>query len=487
MGKNKAPVIVWFRLDLRISDNPALVNACELGKPVIPIYILPDDEDGNWPVGGATKWWLHHSLGELKESLKSLGMELLFFKGKTKAVLEKLLKATESDTIYWNRRYEPHYIERDKELKEYFKAKGIEVSSFNSCLLFEPWEVSTKTGNPYQVFTPFWKSCVEKTDRRGPLDKPKYNSKLNSDFSNLANCSLDDLKLLPEIDWDGGLKEMWEPGEKGAHKNLKRFLSKPILGYKVARDFPAQKGVSCISPHLHFGEISPHQIWSQVQSKYSKYEEKNGKDSVQTYLKEVGWREFAHHVLYHFPRTADEPLREQFKSFKWLKDERALKAWQKGMTGYPIVDAGMRELWHTGWMHNRVRMIVASFLTKDLLISWRQGAEWFWDTLVDADLASNTLGWQWAGGCGADAAPYFRIFNPITQGERFDQNGDYVRKWVPELSELPNKWLHKPFEAPTSVLESAGVVLGKTYPDRIVDHSEARKRALATLSNSKKV
>ena len=408
MASSKNPVIVWFRNDLRIADNPALVAACKLGQPVIPIYIWNTDEEGNWPMGAASRWWLHYSLQELTASLKSLGMDFLIFSGPSKDVLEKLVKATSSDTIYWNRKYDPWSVPRDTEVKKYFQDKKIEVKSFNSSLLFEPFEISTQQGKPYQVFTPFWKNCLEQASARGPLDTPKYKASLSKPLGSLVESletyKLDQLELLPKINWDGGFKEMWQPGEAGGKERFQAFSKKTIRNYKVSRDYPSNQGVSYISPHLHFGEISPHQIWSHVEAKYRNHDHKAEKESINTYLKEIGWREFAHHVLYHFPETANEPLRDQFKSFKWASDKKGLTAWQKGLTGYPIVDAGMRELWHTGWMHNRVRMIVASFLTKDLLISWKEGAIWFWDTLVDADFGKQyswlAMGrWLWCRCC----------------------------------------------------------------------------------------
>ena len=301
----------------------------------------------------------------------------------------------------------------------------------------------------------------------------------------ITGVALSELGLLPTIPWDGGLQATWIPGEAGAQARLETLVAGPLKAYHDLRNLPDKPGTSMLSPHLRFGEISPRQVWHRVQIALQQGEIPSGTDSV-TFLNEIGWREFAYHLLYHFPQTVDTPLNPAFEAFPWRHDPTGLKAWQKGLTGYPIVDAGMRQLWHTGWMHNRVRMIVASFLTKDLILPWQQGANWFWDTLVDADLASNTLGWQWAAGSGADAAPYFRIFNPITQGEKFDPDGHYVRRWVPELAAMPAKWIHKPWEAPAEVLSSARVRLGENYPGPMVDHAQARLAALAAYKEISK-
>jgi len=508
LGESDSPVIVWFRHDLRLADNPALAAACSLKRPIIPVYIWAQDEEGIWRYGEASMWWLHYSLESLAASLAERGSSLLIRKGDSLEALKEIASETGARAIVWNRRYEPKIVERDTAIKESLNNGSGEVlaKSFNGNLLIEPWEISTAGGAPYQVFTPFWKSCQEKLRVRDPLPTPRS---ITPYAEKIPSISVTDLELLPRIDWAGGIEKMWTPGEKGAKIRLKEFLSGPSTTYKTSRDVPSEEGVSYLSPHLHFGEISPHTIWHAVSEKRQSVSSSSGKDSLNTYVKELGWREFAHHILYHFPETNVKPLRKQFENFEWRAPKREIRvtsvggpispaknevkgkshtvddelnAWQRGLTGYPIVDAGMRELWVTGWMHNRVRMIVASFLTKDLLISWTEGAKWFWDTLVDADLANNTLGWQWASGCGADAAPFFRIFNPTLQGEKFDADGEYVRRWVPELEKLPGKWIHKPWEAPDSVLKDAGVILGKTYPKPIVDHSAARKRALSVSS-----
>lgn len=465
-GRMSNPVIVLFQNDLRIEDQPALFKAANSSEAVIPLFIY--DEEGE-SFGGASKWWLYHSLSSLKNDLADLGLSIVIRKGDLEAELFKLVHETKAKTVYWNRRYDPHSIKVLSRIKSRLKEEGIQAESFNASLLYEPWTIANKEGRPFQVFTPFWKSCLKHQKIEKPLGHPKNCLGFSK---KMATEEIEHLGLLPKIHWDAGFQKSWKPGTKGALQHLKEALEEVVLDYSEKRDFPSVQGTSKLSPFLHFGEISPKMIWNAVVNRY-------GDDPAsEPFLRQLGWREFAHHLLYHFPHTINQPLRKPFEKFPWNEDQEELAAWQKGKTGYPIVDAGMRELWTTGWMHNRVRMIVGSFLVKDLLISWQQGAAWFWDTLVDADLANNTLGWQWVGGCGADAAPYFRIFNPITQGKKFDTEGDYVRKWVPEIKQLPNKWIHDPWNAPSDVLRSYGVILGVDYPHPIVDHDEARKKAL---------
>ncbi len=472
--------IVWFRQDLRLQDNLALAAAIKRGGPVIPVYILDAAGEGRWPVGGASRWWLHHSLSRLEESLRARCSRLVFAQGSSGEVLRTLMAQTGASAVYWNRRYEPASIARDKAIKTELVAAGLEARSFNSALLFEPHTVQNKSGGPFQVFTPYWKHCLAQ-----PIDAPEKLPVAN--FPSPAQWPLShelaELDLLPKIKWDPGLARVWEPGEAAGQKRLKRFADGALEAYDEQRDFPGIDGTSALSPHLHFGEIGPRQIWAAVKalSKDSGVFPVNRGGMV--YLKEVGWREFAHHLLYHFPQTPEEPLRKEFAEFPWQKNPNLLRAWQQGLTGYPIVDAGLRQLWRTGWMHNRVRMIVASFLVKHLRLSWQEGAAWFWDTLVDADLASNTLGWQWSAGCGADAAPYFRIFNPILQGKKFDATGEYVRRWVPELEKLPVEFIHEPWVASMEVLAAAGITLGRNYPQPVVEHAKARTSALAALES----
>ena len=470
------PSLVWFRQDLRLEDQPALIAAVARGEPVIPVFLWSPEEEGDWAPGGASRWWLHHSLARLNEQLERLGSRLILRRGPAQQELESLIEETRAAAVYWTRRYEPAVIERDKRIKSELQQHGVVVQSFNGQLLFEPWEIQTKQERPYQVFTAFWKACLA---HERPLEPEPTPSQIPSPAQWPKSLKLNDLKLLPKISWDGGLAEAWQPGAESARKELARFLKVAVSDYQTARDQPAVPGTSRLSPHLHFGEISPRTIWHETQRVIRQHASDSA--SAETFLREIGWREFAHHLLFHFPRTTHEPLRAEFAQFPWKADPVGLRAWQSGQTGYPIVDAGMRELWTTGWMHNRVRMIVASFLVKDLLIPWQAGAEWFWDTLVDADLASNTMGWQWTAGCGADAAPYFRVFNPILQSQKFESDGHYIRRWVPELAKLPPKWLHAPWEAPENVLETAGITLGGTYPSPIVDHGEARNLALESF------
>jgi len=476
-----APSLVWFRQDLRLHDNPALQAAIERGGPVIPVFIRSVEEAGAWRPGEASDWWLHQSLQELNRSLQATGSRLILRTGTSLTELLRLVKETGADAVFWNRVYEPAAIARDKQVKPALRQAGLAAESFNGTLLMEPWEVQTGEGRPYQVFTAFWKSCLAKPAPTTPLPAP---SKLRAPESWPTTVPLESLHLEATRPWIQGLKAAWQPGTISALRQLNTFVEAAVLDYETARDRPAEIGTSRLSSHLHFGEISPRMIWHTVQSRFPNLTESHD-SNPRTYLKEIGWREFAYHLLYHFPATTDQPLRPEFARFPWEDNPQFLKAWQRGRTGYPIVDAGMRELWATGWMHNRVRMIVASFLVKDLRLHWRHGAAWFWDTLVDADLAANTLGWQWSAGCGADAAPYFRVFNPTLQSEKFDPDGHYLRKWIPELKSLPTRWLHAPWMAPQPTLHAASITLGRTYPNPIVDHKVARIRALEAFEKIK--
>ncbi|MCG3198678.1 MAG: deoxyribodipyrimidine photo-lyase [Candidatus Omnitrophica bacterium] len=467
------PSIVWFHQDLRLKDNPALVEAIKQGGAVIPLYIWELSEEGEWGPGGASRVWLHQSLKSLDMSLRARGSALVLRRGESIPVLRSVIRETGADAVYWNRRYEPHAIGMDQQVKTELRSNGIHAESFCASLLFEPWDVRTRQGTPFKVFTPFWKACLAAPDPPFPLSVPSTIPSLKHRPQTL---SLEDLRLKPQMEWVQGILKAWDVGEEAAHNALLRFLKRGIGVYSKDRERPDRTGSSRLSPYLHHGELSPRTVWHLV----SKWREmhKGGVEAAQDYLRELIWREFAYHLLFHFPETVSAPLRAEFAAFPWKQDRFGLLAWQRGKTGYPLVDAGMRELWATGWMHNRVRMVAASFLTKHLRIRWQEGARWFWDTLVDADLANNTLGWQWTAGCGADAAPFFRIFNPSSQGERFDPEGRYVRRWVPELGGLPDRWIHRPWEAPASVLNEAGVTLGKDYPFPIVDHAMARTEAL---------
>lgn len=475
-----SPSIVWFRSDLRLEENPALAAALGRGGPVVPLFVWAPEEESPWAPGAASRWWLHHSLAALDRSLRERRSRLLLRKGPSEAALRKLARETGAGALFWNRRYEPAVIERDRRIEESFRRTGIEVSSHNGSLLAEPWEIETKTGKPYRVFTPFWKAMLERPE---PMETAGAPARIPPPRPRPASLDLGDLGLLPEIDRAAGMRGAWTPGEEGAKESLRRFLKEGAEEYDGERDRPDRTGTSRLSPHLHFGEISPRRVWAHARRAAARRRTKR-LDPV-PWLRQIAWREFAHHLLFHFPHTPEKPLREAFARFPWRRGKRELRAWEKGRTGYPIVDAGMRELRSTGWMHNRVRMIAASFLTKDLLIPWQEGARWFWETLVDADLANNTLGWQWTAGCGADAAPYFRVFNPVSQGERYDPEGAYVRRWVPEIAALPDRYVHRPWEAPEEVLEGAGVRLGMIYPKPMVDHGEARGAALAAYGRIK--
>lgn len=449
---------------------------------MVPVFVLDEAGEGTWRPGGAARWWLHHSLAALDASLRERGSRLVLARGESGAVLRGIVERTGADAIYWNRRYEPVAIARDAALKAEFAAAGVEAKSFSATLLFEPEAVKNKAGGPFQVFTPFWRHCLAL-----PVDEPAGLA-ANSPAAPERwpdTLRLAELELQPRLDWAHGIARTWEPGEAGAQRRLKRFLARGIEAYAEERNLPYREGTSALSPHLRFGEIGPRQVWAAVKELGKETGVFPSSRGAQVFLAEIGWREFAYHLLYHFPQTPEAPLRREFAAFPWRSDAAQLRAWQRGRTGYPIVDAGMRQLWATGWMHNRVRMIVASFLVKHLRLDWREGAAWFWDTLVDADLASNTLGWQWSAGCGADAAPYFRIFSPVLQGEKFDADGGYVRRWVPELARVPARFVHRPWEASPLELRAAGVTLGQQYPRPIVEHAAARAAALAALATLK--
>jgi deoxyribodipyrimidine photo-lyase len=474
--------LVWFRQDLRLSDNPALAAALELGAPVVPVFVHSPGEEGTWRPGGAARCWLHQSLARLDEDLRRLGSRLCLRSGPDSLTeLLRLAKETGATRILWNRRYEPALIARDQRIKTALRAAGLETSSYNGGLLHEPWTVKTKSGGPFQVFSPFWRHCLALPD---PPEPPAAPQRMAGPSTWPVSAELKDLGLTPRLTWTQGINAVWTPGSAAARTMLRQFLKDSWEVYPLNRDRPDLADTSRLSPYLHFGEIGPREIWHETR-RFAVAQGRHTTWRQSQFLTELGWREFAYHLLYHFPQTPERPLREKFARFPWKPSGRRLRAWQEGATGYPLVDAGMRQLWRTGWMHNRVRMIAASFLVKDLLQPWGEGARWFWDTLVDADLASNTLGWQWVAGCGADAAPYFRIFNPTTQATRFDPQGTYIREWVPELARLPSCWRHEPWAAPPEVLAAAGVRLGTTYPQRLVDHETARALALAALATLK--
>jgi deoxyribodipyrimidine photo-lyase len=476
----EATTIVWFRQDLRLADQPALSAAAQRGR-VVPAYIWAPEEEGRWPPGAASRWWLHHSLASLKAQLEAAGSRLVIRRGPSLEALTSLVKEAGATAVVWNRRYEPAAIARDQQVKAALLANGIHAESFNGSLLYEPWTIATKQGGPFQVFTPFWKACLAAGDECKPLGAP---DELAAPRQWPAGAALDELNLLPAIPWDRGFYDAWQPGALAAEAQLAAFVAEGLGDYDAARDRVDVVGTSRLSPHLHVGELSPRQVRTAVERATAGQGARSAKrQAASVFLKELGWREFAHHLLYHFPRTTDEPLRESFRRFPWRRSARDLRRWHRGETGYPIVDAAMRQLWTTGYMPNRTRMIVASFLTKHLRLPWQRGAEWFWDTLVDADLANNTLGWQWTAGCGADAAPYFRVFNPVLQAARCDPEAAYIRRWAPELERLAPDDIYAPWRASDATLASARVRLGATYPAPMVDHDEARAAALAAFDS----
>ena len=471
----KSTTVIWFRQDLRLNDNPALAAALKSDE-IIPVYILDDTNPAAWSMGGASRWWLHQSLTALNADLDN---KLWVLKGDPLTLLGALVKDHGVSNVVWNRAYEPWQTKRDTGLKNAL-SEFCEVKSFNGSMLWEPWTNLKDDGTPYRVFTPYYKRSIKDYAVREPV-----NSRLKA--SKLARCSqpknkIDALKLIPDHPWHLTLDEHWQPGEKGASKRLKKFLDNGLNTYKTGRDFPAQRSVSRLSPHIHFGEVSPNQLWHAALNQLGQAPE----NEIEHFQRELAWREFSYYLLYHFPTISDENLYSHFDNFPWLNDKEGLKRWQKGLTGFPLVDAGMRELWQTGYMHNRVRMIVGSFLIKNMLTHWQHGARWFWDCLVDADLASNSASWQWVAGSGADAAPYFRIFNPVTQSAKFDPSGDYIKHYVPELKSMPDKYLHDPTNAPAEVLKKAGVELDKDYPRAMLDLKQTRERALAAYATIKK-
>jgi deoxyribodipyrimidine photo-lyase len=468
------PIIVWFRNDLRLADNSALCAAAAGAGPIVPVYIHDPEAAGRWAPGSASRWWLHHSLSALSGALGDMGASLVLRRGPAEKVLATLTAEVDARAIYFSRGYEPWARAQEDRVKAGLSGGEVEIKRFAGALLREPEEVRTKAGDPFKVYTPFWRALTALGPPSAPLAAPKSLSTMRR---KVASDPLEDWQLLPtKPDWAGGLGEAWRPGETGGRTRLESFLDQALAGYAATRNLPSVDGTSRLSPHLHFGEVSPRLCWHRAIA--VRESGRAGDAAVETFLKELVWREFSYHLLMHWPDIPDKPFKPEFGAFPWKKSAVHLKAWQRGLTGYPIVDAGMRQLWHTGWMHNRVRMIVASFLVKHLLIPWQSGEEWFWDTLVDADLASNAASWQWVAGSGADAAPYFRIFNPITQGEKFDADAAYVRRWVPEIAGLPDEFIHAPWTAPAVTLGRAGVTLGKTYPLPLVEHAQARQRAL---------
>jgi len=476
-GSDAAPVLVWFRRDLRLADNPALAEAAETGAPVIPVYVLDERLEGR-PIGGAARWWLNKSLRALAASLEMVGSRLVLRRGDAGEQIGRLVAETGASAVFWNRLYEPEAAARDRAVAERLRASGVRAEAFKGSLLAEPGAVLNGSGGPYRVYTPFARAL------RAHVGWPKLRrapERLIVPSSWPASEDLDAWGLHPaRPDWSAGFD--WTPGEEAANARLHGFLDEALDAYPTARDRPDVDGTTRLSPHLHWGEIGPAQVLCAARG--AAEQGRAGERAADKLIGEIAWREFNAHTLHHLPHMPDRPLRPPFERFPFRDDPDGLEGWRRGRTGYPIVDAGLRQLWATGWMHNRVRMIVASFLVKDLLIDWRQGEAWFWDTLVDADAANNAANWQWIAGSGQDAAPFFRIFNPVTQGEKFDPEGAYVRRWIPELKSLPDAYVHKPWTAPAPVLARAGVRIGD-YPAPVVDHGQARTRALEAFATLK--
>lgn len=470
-----APVIVWFRRNLRLADNPALLHAIAEDRPLIAVYISGDDG-----IGSASRWWLHHSLDHLQKELRKLDSDLWLFRGQADDILARIVAASGAESLHYSRSYLPGQASDDDSLSDALDAE-IDVRGHEDYYLQAPGTVLNQTGEPYKVFTPFWNACTRIGDPAQPDAMPSSIPALpRTDAQKLEEklqpLPLSALELLPRhIDWADGFREQWQPGEAGALLRLQDYVH-DVGEYPDLRDRPDIEGTSKLSPHLHFGEVSPKQVWDVIRQATTSSKDYKGAES---YLRQLYWRDFSGHLLFHFPSMLEQPLRPEFRDFPWREDDDLLAAWQQGLTGFPLVDAGMRQLWHTGWMHNRVRMIVASLLAKNLLLDWRSGADWFMDTLVDADPANNYASWQWVAGCGTDAAPYFRIFNPILQSRKFDPDGVYIRQWLPELANLPNKHLHCPSQADAGTLASAGVRLGADYPHPVVDLHTSRERALS--------
>jgi deoxyribodipyrimidine photo-lyase len=468
--------LFWFRRDLRLADNPGLIAALDAHEQVLPIYIHAPDEEAPWAPGGASRWWLHHSLQALDADLRKRGSALHVSRGPTLETLRRIVKQTGASALYWNRLYEPALTSRDTQIKQTLLDEGIDARSFKAALLFEPWEVRTGQDQPYRVFTPFWRKARASLQPRPPLPAPE---KLIANAAG-AGIAIDELGLLPQIPWDAQFHDHWTPGERGADEAFEQFLVSGLRDYASDRDRPDREGTSRLSAHLHFGEISPMQIAWALEERVHQAADAARSAGAESFLREIGWREFSQHLLFNFPHMPEKNLNPRFDDFRWgADDEIAIRRWQRGRTGIPIIDAGMRELWATGTMHNRVRMLVASFLTKNLRQHWLHGARWFWDTLVDADLANNAQGWQWTAGCGVDAAPYFRIFNPVSQGEKFDPRGDYVRRWVPELAAMPAALIHRPWSDPDAS-RAAG------YGVPMVELSVTREAALAAYQDMPK-
>jgi deoxyribodipyrimidine photo-lyase len=479
------PVLLLFRDDLRLADNPAVEAAARAGRPVAALFVLDEESPGIRPPGGAARWWLHHSLAALGRDLDRLGVRLALARGPAAETVPAVARALSAGLVVWNRRYGPAEQQADALLKTRLKETGIEAKSFNAHLMREPWDVLSQAGQPLKVFSPFFRAFMARGDVPAPLPRPRaLRPAVWPALPLPALVTLGSLGLLPIApDWAGGLRETWVPGEAGAAARLSAFLDGGFDGYAENRNRPDMESTSRLSPHLRFGEIGPRQVWHAAAAARLSGETRASAKDLEVFHKELGWREFSYHLLGQFPDLPTRNFQPRFDAFPWQPDARTFEAWKRGRTGYPVIDAGMRQLWQTGWMHNRVRMIVASFLVKNLLVDWRQGEEWFWDTLVDADIANNAASWQWVAGSGADAAPYFRVFNPVLQGEKFDSEGVYVKRFVPELAGLPPEFVHRPWAAPHPVRARAGITAGVTYPHPVVELDRSRDRALAAFKS----
>jgi deoxyribodipyrimidine photo-lyase len=472
MSRAAPPVVVWYRQDLRLHDHAPLAAAAAEGAPVVPVYVF--DESG-WGFGGASRWWLHHSLHVLAAALRKRGAPLILRRGNPTQIIPALAAELGATTVHAGIAHEPAWRAHDAAVRAALEKQGGSLNLHRVATLIDPEKIRTRTGTVYGMYTPFARAVEEAGDPPDPVPAP---TRLKAPAKPPHSDTLEDWALLPKKpDWAGGLRATWHPGEEAAMARLTKFLDTGVASYATGRNLPGEDGTSMLSPHLHFGEISPNTVWHASR-------QRGGGADRQTFLRELIWRDFSAYLLWHHPTLPEKPLRPAFAKLPWRRDSTSLRAWQKGRTGVPIVDAGMRQLWQTGWMHNRVRMITASFLVKHLLLSWQEGEAWFWDTLVDADLASNAASWQWVTGCGIDSQPYFRVFNPVTQGEKFDPDGGYVRRFVPELARLPNKHLHAPWLAPPLLLAEAGVRLGTTYPTPLVDLAEGRQRALEIFTRT---
>ena len=470
----KTTIIVWFRADLRLHDNPALYAAVNRGELIIPVYIHAPQEEGQWQRGAASCWWLHHSLASLARDLKQRGSRLILRAGNSREQLEQLIEQTGATAVYTTRGYSPTGIKRDNKIQQALRKANIDFTLYNGNLLVEPDSIHNKAGQPFKVFTPFWRTHQQHFSLPGLLPAPNH---LPAVPTRLSSTALGNLELLPKLPWDKGLRNTWLVGEHAALQQLQTHTTEVSAEYPAVHDRPDIDGTSQLSPYLHFGELSVRQVAHTLMQLQRR---KTAQAGATALLRQLVWRDFAHHILWHFPATTDKPFNSRYDRFPWQRrtKSRLLKAWQQGQTGFPIIDAGMRQLWQTGWMHNRVRMIVASLLSKNAGIHWQLGARWFWDTLVDADLAQNSMNWQWVAGCGVDAAPYFRIFNPVLQSQKFDPRGEYIRRWVPELAGLPTKFIHQPELTPPLIQQASGVLIGTDYPEPMLDLKTSREQAL---------